>query len=556
MKSIKGLIIGCITIAIVLVGSISLGIAYYYNKVEFSNGLVQKARTIHLRLSEIAKFVATQGGLGRTIEFYKEKYKNPEDLTDQDKQEILNQVPIYAAIVVGNANAGQDQYSFRIFSRDPRNKENKATDAELLILDRFQTDQSLPEIVEETSEKITVFKPVRISKSQGCLTCHGDPATSPWGNGKDILGYKMENWDDGRLHAVFAVVQNKNEAIKAQAAAGKTDSTGVMAIAIFVCSFIILFLSIMLVTPRVARLQVIFNNLREQLVLLIKSQRSLDEVSSSLSSSSTEQAAATEEVASALEEVRSMVERNSEGANTANKNASECADKASQLSDLSQDMSGKIEDLGKTITEVNEQLKTGVQKMGDIESMMSHISNQTKIVNDIAFQTKILSFNASVEAARAGDQGKGFAVVAQQVGELAALSSKAAKEISELLKESSQKVSEAMAEWVQQAQEIEQMSTVRISEGLEVTQMTVAEIQNLSDLVNSISGNIMQIAEASKEQSQGVFEINKAIGEISTSTQANATSANNVEQATKLIGDSCDNITNLGDDLKEVIEGR
>lgn len=48
-----------------------------------------------------------------------------------------------------------------------------------------------------------MYRPVRLSEKDGCLYCHGNPEKSIWGNGKDILGYKMENWSDGKLHGVF-----------------------------------------------------------------------------------------------------------------------------------------------------------------------------------------------------------------------------------------------------------------------------------------------------------------------------------------------------------------
>lgn len=555
MKSIKFLIITCIILGVFLTGVSSLGVAWFYNKREFSNGLVQKARTIHLRLSEVAKFVAGQGGLSRIVDDFTRKYSSPSQMTKDDKIIVLNQVPIYAAMEVGNRSAQQDHYVFRVFSKHPRNKDNMATQEEASVLDQFEKDPNLKEVVAETESEVRVYMPVRISKSHGCLTCHGDPKTSPWGNGQDILGYPMENWVDGRLHAAFLVIQDKKKAHLAQAALGKINSTQIMSFLILMVALISIGIGFVLVNPRIMKLKEVFFRLNEELKSLIASQTKLAHNSSTLSSSATQQAAAAEQVASALEEVRSMVERNNESASSAAESVSGGAEKASEIEDLASSMSQKTEELGNSLIEVLNQLENGTQQMGEIEKMMNHISSQTQIVNDIAFQTKILSFNASVEAARAGDQGKGFAVVAQQVGELATLSSKAASEISDLLASSTKKVTDTKHSWVSQAQEIESSITVRVNEGLEATKHTVEEIQKLSYLVNGINDNVIQISTASKEQSQGVFEINKAISEISSTTQGNATTATEVDKESQVISQCTRNINILGADLSKVIEG-
>jgi len=555
LSSIKSLILGCILVGVFLTGAASLGVAWYYNSKEFSNGLVQKARTVHLRLSEVAKFVAGQGGLTRIISEYTEQYKSSDQLTAEDKIVILNQVPVYASMEIGNRNAEKDQYSFRVFSSHPRNKKNEATSEELAIFNEFEKEPDLDEVIRETDELVTVYKPVRLSKAQGCLTCHGDQATSPWGNGKDILGYPMENWTDGRLHGVFAVIQNKNQAMAAQAALGKANSNLVMGFLILLAGIVSFGIGFLLVNPRINKLKNVFLSLTKQLQELTASQDHLSKSSSSLSSSSHQQAAATEEVASALEEVRSMVERNTESANAAAQSILGGAEKTRQIEELANSMSEKIEELGGGLSEVLNQLQAGNQQMEEIEGMIKNISNQTQIVNDIAFQTKILSFNASVEAARAGDHGKGFAVVAQQVGELAALSSRASSQITELLTSSTSKVEKTRQQWSAQAIDIESAISHRVQDGLEATKAAVEEISNLNELVNVISSNVIQISKASEEQAQGVSEINKAISEISSTTQLNASTASQVDQESVNIRKAVNSLEGLGEDLSSIIAG-
>lgn len=194
----------------------SIGMALYFAHADLKKGIEEKAATIHSRLEAATEFVALQGGLKPIVERMKGKYKSDSEMSDNDKLEVLKQVPIFAAMKIGAKDAEAEGYSFRVFSDEPRKKENMATDFELSIFKKFQENKELQKYVHDDGESITVYKPVRLSESQGCMTCHGAPATSPWGNGKDILGYKMENWSDGKLHGVFAIKTdiNKIEALR------------------------------------------------------------------------------------------------------------------------------------------------------------------------------------------------------------------------------------------------------------------------------------------------------------------------------------------------------
>lgn len=80
-------------------------------------------------------------------------------------------------------------------------------------------------------------------------------------------------------------------------------------------------------------------------------------------------------------------------------------------------------------------MKISNKKITEITKVISEVAAKTQVINEIVFKTKLLSFNASVEAARAGDQGRGFSVVAEEVGNLAKMSGDAAKEISNITEE-------------------------------------------------------------------------------------------------------------------------
>ncbi|MBS9782260.1 MAG: hypothetical protein KGV43_00450, partial [Arcobacter sp.] len=128
------------------------------------------------------------------------------------------------------------------------------------------------------------------------------------------------------------------------------------------------------------------------------------------------------------------------------------------------------------------------------------IDQAIEIINQIAFQTNILSLNAAVEAATAGEAGKGFAVVAQEVRNLASRSAEAAKEIKDLVETATQKA----------------------NTGKEIADKMISGYGELnSNIVNSME-LINDVESASKEQLRGIEQINNAVNALDKQTQQNA----------------------------------
>jgi len=205
-----------------------------------------------------------------------------------------------------------------------------------------------------------------------------------------------------------------------------------------------------------------------------------------LSQRTEQQASTLEETASGMEELAATVKQNADNCKLANDlsgNAVGVANKGAAL----------VHRIVATMELIDKSSKKIVDIIGVIES--------------IAFQTNILALNAAVEAARAGEQGRGFAVVAGEVRNLAQRSAEAAKEIKGLIGESVGNVDQG-AKLVQDAGHI--MNDVVVS------------VQQVKDLIS-------EIAVASREQSSGVEEMNKALMQLEDMTQQNAAL---VEQAT------------------------
>lgn len=225
--------------------------------------------------------------------------------------------------------------------------------------------------------------------------------------------------------------------------------------------------------------------------------------SEGLASAVNEQSSSVTETSASVEELEGMVRNNLGGAELSAKMATEMRERV----DAGNITIGELSTATKSMLESNEK----IQQLVDV---IAAIGEKTKIIDEIVFQTKLLSFNASVEAERAGEHGRGFAVVAQEVGNLAQLSGTAALEISAIVKES-----------VVQSQQITEENRTKVELGAKKVQAIseiFANIKKNSDQVESGSNSIKK---ASAEQSTGIEQINTAIHEIDKATQAISTAA-------------------------------
>jgi len=205
-----------------------------------------------------------------------------------------------------------------------------------------------------------------------------------------------------------------------------------------------------------------------------------------LSSRTEEHASSLEETASTLEEFMTTVRQN--------------ADNAKQASVLAGTASATAQKGGEVVSKV-------VATMQEVTTSSKKIADIIGVIDGISFQTNILALNAAVEAARAGEQGRGFAVVASEVRSLAQRSAASAKEIRGLIEN----------------------SVNRVEAGARLVGQAGATMDELVAAVRKVAEIMTEIASASHEQSSGIEQINKAITQMDTVVQMNASL---VEEAT------------------------
>ena len=223
------------------------------------------------------------------------------------------------------------------------------------------------------------------------------------------------------------------------------------------------------------------------------------------------------EIQQSAVQVNSGAEQVSSGAQGLSQGATEQASSIEELSATMNDISAKIKETAETTREAsrlsnmagqsvmvsNEKMREMSLAMEEITEKSQEISKIIKTIDDIAFQTNILSLNAAIEAARAGAAGKGFAVVADEVGNLAQKSAKAAQNTSSLIEETIEAVNKG----------------VRISEETaESLTEVVTRAGKINDLIDIASS-------ASEEQARGVSQLSVGIDQISSVVQSNTATA-------------------------------
>ena len=230
----------------------------------------------------------------------------------------------------------------------------------------------------------------------------------------------------------------------------------------------------------------------------------LSSSANSLSRSANEQAASLEETAAAVEEISGNIQNSSQN--------------VAQMSNLADDVN-KASNEGQELA-----TKTAIS-MDEINTQVTSINEAITVIDQIAFQTNILSLNAAVEAATAGEAGKGFAVVAGEVRNLAARSAEAAKEIKDLVENAANKA----------------------NEGKKIADNMISGYTGLKDKISQTKDMIDAVATASQEQTKGISQINDAIAILDKNTQENAADASNIDTLSievKKLSDSLIDIAN------------
>jgi len=481
-------------------------------------------------MAEEAKDYASEmqtKGLFRTEELLVELHTQVEAGKDFRETRFFQTIPVISGWKIAESAAEKEGLEFDIAAYEARNKDLQPSTSS------FQ-GQLLSEVLESASqggettisrineETNTLHFMRAIQLTQACMTCHGNPGNEydTDNDGKDALGYAMEGWRVGDFHGAWEVrmpLDEMDEHVAGFINTGMMWTLGLVGLGIF------LFYRFMdkvvskpiknlmdsmgrvsqgdlteRVEPHGASGEIMamvttFNSVVESLdhsmFEVNNSSKQVDTgteqvstASQSLAIAASQQAASLQEISAGLHEISSIAEQNAESSAKGNE-ISAIASEAAQRG------SKQVEEL--------------TQAMGEIQESSTEIANVIKVIDDIAFQTNLLALNAAVEAARAGEAGKGFAVVAEEVRNLAQRSAEAAKSTSAMISTANK----------------------RATEGLEASGLVEESLREIVEQTTSVNNLLGSISLGSKEQSQGINQINGGMSELDKATQQNAASS-------------------------------
>jgi methyl-accepting chemotaxis protein len=183
-------------------------------------------------------------------------------------------------------------------------------------------------------------------------------------------------------------------------------------------------------------------------------------------------------------------------------------------------------------------------KIEKLAKVIEEVGAKTEVIDDIVFKTQLLSFNASVEAERAGEHGRGFAVVAQEVGNLAQMSGKAAGEISAIVKTS-----------IKEAEEIARENKERVENGGKLTNIANKKMTEVMGKLSQVQSATVKVVDASREQSQGINQITTSVESINQSTQETASTAEEAASASEELSGQSEALMALVNQMRTLVTG-
>lgn len=263
------------------------------------------------------------------------------------------------------------------------------------------------------------------------------------------------------------------------------------------------------VTKRINR---IITGLTEGADLASMASEGLSSASQELSEGSAEQASSIEETSSVLQEIATTFRQT-----YAN------IEQTRRLSELTKEASEKG----------NSEMQDMIGAMSEIKKSSDAIAKIIRVIDDIAFQTNILSLNAAIEAARAGEAGAGFAVVAEEVRNLAGRSAQAAKDTAEMIK-----------------------TNIELSaNGVLVTERIKNALNEITTQAKKVNQLMDEIAAASEEQSQGIEQVNNAIAQMENVTQQNSVNAEETAATSRELSIQAQKLREIIRELSELVNG-
>ena len=491
---------------------------------------------------------------------------------------LYKTVPVVAAWTAIQKVAEQEGFEFRVPKNQARNPKNAPTPEEQGILAQLEKGQTAEFFQVDQANNLIVFaRPIKLSAD--CLTCHGDPKNSPTGDGKDLLGFTMENWKEGEVHGAF-VLKSKLDRLDKVVSAGMIQTVAWVLPLSAVIAFGIFFFITRSITRPIQdcvgltgllaqgdfsqEVPELFRQRKDELgdlarafhVMVGNTRNLLRDVSGgvqTLAFSATQLSTASGRTASSVKSMSEKASTVAAAAEEASANTTSVAASMDQAATNLASVASATEEMSATVGEIasnsekaraiSEQATAQAQTVSALMQQLGRAAQEigkvTETITDISSQTNLLALNATIEAARAGAAGKGFAVVANEIKELARQTAKATEDIKAKIAGVQTSAGSAITD-------IEKISDV-IKEVGAIVASIAASIEEQAVVTKDVAGNIAQA-------SAGVRDSNERIAQTATVSKSIARDMTGVNDAVSDIRQGGEQVEASAAELSQLAE--
>ncbi len=347
-------------------------------------------------------------------------------------------------------------------------------------------------------------------------------------NKSDVIEIKNPIYDNDKLLGHLIIGDNQREVKNSAAHLLYNIILG------FMLAQLLISLTLFIITNRIAKpLREVVQFLKDSTSKTNTVAKQMNEASKYLEQGVNSQSSSMQETVASMTEIKRMAAQSSKKIEKAvflGKESMQQADDGAQTMN--------------TLANSIEAIKESNAQLNEMVNIIKEISNKTNVINDIVFETRLLSFNASIEAARAGQHGKGFAVVAEEVGNLAQMSGEASKDISNLLEQSNKQVND-----------IVNITTEKVIRGEEVSKEALTAFHKISSHVKEIAQSLDIVTDSINEQLTGFEESSVAINEMRQVAYSNKEVSESSIKLAKTISDESSSIKKYTDVIEIITNG-
>lgn len=281
------------------------------------------------------------------------------------------------------------------------------------------------------------------------------------------------------------------------------------------------------------------DSLKEQTLRTLEGASVLASSATEISTSVAELASSATETSSAVTETVTTVEELQQTARLSSEKARKVAEGAHQAAQISDNGEKAIEDTVQKITTIKTEMESIGETVQRLSEQSQSIEDIVNSVRDLADQSNLLAVNASIEAAKAGEQGKGFAVVAAEIKILADRSREATEQIRSILEDT--------RKWIAAVVMATEQGSKAVASGVRQSRLAGDSIRSLCKSVLESAESATIIQASNEQQAVGVEQVSNAMAYIDQAVRQNVAGATQLEDAPRQISD-------LGNSLKELVE--